>query len=914
MPSNTLRRRVNLRKNATPQRKRQSGGGDTGTAVNATTAAATAAASNAAAAVQAAQTQYSQLLAKQASYKSLDNSALAAVTQATSEQALAKKALEEAQSAKSTANSELAAAQDVKVKANTTAAEKQKNYSTALLDEQTAKGDLNAKAAIAAAAQAVSDYQNTIVKSAEETVAKTTAAVTDILLLPARKAAAAFASAAFLRPVPNTVTVTPGIPAATVLPQCKNLGRPSDDWSSRYFTSFECIDTLGGVLTLDGRCITGVTATEQVSGACTAPSVATVDLKCVNPASGTNLSETCKDLNKYDFLTADTKNAANLGIADVARAIMVPAEAYAAQVATTPAPTATVPGIIQGVPPTGSLPQCKYLGRPSADWLSRLYNATDCALLGGTYTAATNKCVLNGSDLSVDCQPLNKYTFYTDATKVAIQTTAAASAHAQIAITKPPPTNFSITNAVPPTNVVPQCKYLGRPSDDWTKRIYTESECDALGGTFAAADGTCGALSATCAELNKYSFNSAATADIIAATNISLTNALVTPAVAHATIAALNPPPTTMTIAAGAPPTGFLPKCRYLGKPSNDFASRLYNSSECTLLDINANVDANGVCTAGSTNYSDICKDLNKYDFDIPGVTNSSAAAARKAALNPPTAVGIEQAKSFAKAKALYKVPTGFTITAGPPPPAVLPQCKYLGAPSDDWQTRIYTSLDCFKLGGTYSANGKCLVNGVDFGPACKDLNKYDFVNPDTSAAATEAKNAAVASLTTPAAAFAAAGTPPSPATIKGGPPPIFLAPSCKWLGKPSADWTKRIYLSTECDTLGGVWQSLPTVQGSCAVGTAAATQKTQTECTSAGGTWTAPAGTYGTCIGGTTTTGTTSAISSWSDTCAVLNVYNFVAPTQAGGRRRKTQRNGYRSAKKTYRQRKAERKLNKRK
>lgn len=920
MPTNTLRRRLNLRKNATLQRKRQSGGQATGAAVNATTAAATAAAANAAAAVKAAQDQYSALLAKQASYKSLDNSALAAVTQATTEQASAKTALESAQVAKTTANTELSAAQEAKAAANTAAEQKQKNYSSALLNEQTAKGDLNAKAAIAAAAQAVSDYQDTLVKSATETVAKTTLAVTDILLLPARKAAAAFAAASFVKAPPTTLTITPGIPANTVLPQCKNLGKPSDDWSSRYFTSFECIDTLGGVLTLDGRCITGATATEQVSGACTAPSVATVDLKCVNPASGTNLSETCKDLNKYDFLTPDTKNAAKLATADIAKAIMVPAEAYAAQAATTPAPTATAPGIIQGLPPTGSLPQCKYLGRPSADWLSRLYNATDCAILGGTYTAATNKCVLNGSDLSVDCQPLNKYTFYTDATKVAIQTTAAASAHAQIAITKPPPANFSITNDVPPATVVPQCKYLGRPSDDWTKRIYTESECDALGGTFTSTDGTCGALSTTCAELNKYSFNSTATADVIAATNVSLTNSLVTPAVAHATVAALNPPPPSITVAAGAPPTGFMPKCKYLGKPANDFASRLYNSSECTLLDINGNVDANGVCTATdaagvTTNYSDVCKDLNKYDFVITGVTDVSAAAARKAALNPPVALGIEQAKSFAKAKALYKFPSGFTTTAGPPPPAVLPQCKYLGSPSDDWQTRIYSSLDCFKLGGTYSANGKCLVNGVDFGPACKDLNKYDFVNSDTSSAATEARTAALASLTAPAAAFVSAGTPPTQAaaTIMGGPPPIFLAPSCKWLGKPSEDWAKRIYLNTECDTLGGVWQSLPTVQGSCAVGTAAATQKTQTECTASGGTWTAPAGAYGTCIGGTTTTGTSSAISSWSDTCAVINKYNFVAPTQSGGRR-KTQRNGYRKAKKTYRQRKAERKLNNRK
>ena len=217
------------------------------------------------------------------------------------------------------------------------------------------------------------------------------------------------------------------------------------------------------------------------------------------------------------------------------------------------------------------------------------------------------------------------------------------------------------------------------------------------------------------------------------------------------------------------------------------------------------------------------------------------------------------------------------------PPPALLPECKYLGAPSDDWQTRIYTSLDCFKLAGTYSANGKCLINGVDFGPKCAPLNKYSFVNSDTQAAANTASSAATASLTAPAAAFASAGTPPAGVTVVGGPPPIFLAPSCKWLGKPSADWKERIYLKTECDTLGGVW--------------------------------TASAGTYGTCIGGTTTTGTTSAVSSWSTTCAVINPYNFVAPTgQGGGRRRKTQRNSYRKAKKTYRQRKAERKLNKRK
>lgn len=915
MPSNTLRRRINLRKNATLQRKRQSGGQSTSPAVNATTAAATQAAANAAAAVKAAQDQYSQLLAKQASYKSLDDAALKAVTDATTEQASAKNALNAATTAKSAANSELTAAQTAKAAANANATKKQSNYSAALLDEQTAKGDLNAKAAVAAAAQAVADYQNSVVKQAESTVAATSAAVTDILLLPARKAAAAFAAATFLRAPPATLTIASGIPAATVLPQCKNLGRPSDDWSSRYFTSFECIDTLGGVLTLDGRCITGVTATDQVAGACAAPSVATVDLKCVNPSAtgATNLSSTCADLNKYDFLTPDTKNAAKLATADVAKAIMVPAEAYVAQSLSTPAPTATVPGIIQGVPPTGTLPQCKYLGRPSSDWLSRLYNATECAVLGGTYTAATNKCVLNGSDLSVDCQPLNKYTFYTDATKVAIQTTAAASAHAQIAITKPPPANFTIEIGLPPATTVPQCKYLGRPSDDWTKRIYTESECDALGGTFTAADGTCGALSTTCAELNKYNFNTTATADVISATNVSLTNALVTPAVAHATVAALNPPPASITVAAGAPPTGFMPQCKYLGKPSNDFASRLYNSSECTLLDINANVDENGICTAGTKNYSTECSPLNKYDFVITGVTDVSAAAARKAALNPPTVVGIDGAKAFAKAKALYKFPTGFTVTAGPPPPAVLPQCKYLGAPSDDWQSRIYSSLDCFKLGGTYSANGKCLVGGVDFGPVCKDLNKYDFVNSDTQADATAAATAAVTSLTAPAAAFASAGTPPETVTVKGGPPPIFLAPSCKWLGKPSADWQSRIYLNSECDTLGGVWQSLPTTIGSCAVGTAAPTQKTQVECTASGGTWTAPAGAYGTCIGGTTTTGTASAISSWSTTCAVINPYNFVAPTQSGGRR-KTQRNGYRKAKKTYRQRKAERKLNNRK
>lgn len=913
MPTNTLRKRVALRKNVTLHKSRQRGG----QTVNATTAAATQAAADAAAAVKAAQDQYSQLLAKQASYKSLDDAALAAVTKATTDQTSAQTALTGAQTAKASANTELATAQAAKTAANTNAASKQSAYSTALLDEQVAKGDLNAKSAVAAAAQAVADYQSTLVNAATATVAVTAAAVADILLLPARKAAAAFATASFVRPPPTTLTITSGIPASTVLPQCKNLGRPSDDWSYRYFTSFECVDTLGGVLTLDGRCITGTTATDQVSGACTAPSVQTVDLKCVNPTGATNLSTVCADLNKYDFITPDTKNAAKLAIADLAKAIMVPAEAYIAQSSSAPPPTPQTPGIIQGLPPTGILPQCKYLGRPSPDWLSRLYNATDCALLGGVYTAATNKCVLNGSDLGTDCQPLNKYTFYTDATKAALQASAAASAHAQIAITKPPPANFMINPGLPPSTLVLQCKYLGRPSDDWTKRIYTESECDVLGGTFTAADGTCGALSTTCADLNKYNFNTPTTADIIAATNVSLTNSLLTPAVAHATVAALNPP--SITVAAGAPPTGFMPQCKYLGKPSNDFASRLYSSSECSLIDINGIVNASGICTATnlagvSTNYSTTCQPLNRYDFVIPGVTDVSAAAARKAALNPPTAVGIDQAKSFAKAKALYKFPTGFTVTAGPPPPAVLPQCKYLGAPSDDWQTRIYTSLDCFKLGGTYSANGKCLVNGADFGPTCKDLNKYDFVNSDTSAAATEAKNAAVASLTAPAAAFVAAGTPPSTVAVKGGPPPIFLAPSCKWLGKPSPDWQSRLYMSSECDTLGGVWQSLPTTQGTCAVGTAATTQKTQADCTSAGGVWTAPAGTYGTCIGGTSTAGTTSAISSWSATCAVINPYNFVAPIQSGGRRRRTQRNGYRKAAKTYRQRKAERKLNKRK
>jgi hypothetical protein len=308
-----------------------------------------------------------------------------------------------------------------------------------------------------------------------------------------------------------------------------------------------------------------------------------------------------------------------------------------------------------------------------------------------------------------------------------------------------------------------------------------------------------------------------------------------------------------------------------------------------------------------------MCQPLNKYDFVIPGITEASAAAARKAALNPPTAVGVAQAASFAKARALYKLPAGFSVKAGPPPPSLLPECKYLGSPSDDWLQRIYTSLDCFKLGGTYSANGTCLVGGVDFGPKCAELNKYDFVNPDTQSAATDAKTAAVASLTTPSAAFASAGTPPATVSVVGGPPPIFLAPQCKWLGKPSADWVERIYLKSECDTLGGVWKSLPTVQGSCAVGSAEPTQKTETECIAAGGNWTAPAGTYGTCIGGLTGTGTSSAVSSWSKTCAVINPYNFIAPTQSGGRRR-TQRNGYRKAKKTYRQRKAERKLNSRK
>ena len=875
MPSNTRRRRTLLRKSRTSTLRIAQSGGQ---AVDPVTAAATQAAADAAAAVTAAQQQMQGLVAKKAAYKSLDNAAAVAVSDATTEKTAAQTALTAAQSAKTAANANLSSAQAAKTAANTLSKDKESAYSAALLDEQSAKGDLNAKAAIAASAQAVADYQGTVVATATAKVAATSATVADILLLPARKAAAAFATASFVRPPPSTLTVSPGIPTG-ILPQCKNLGRPSDDWSYRYFTSFECIDTLGGALTLDGRCFTGGTVTEQVDSKCTAPALQTVDLKCVS--GGTNLSTTCADLNKYDFLTADTKNAAKLAIADFAKKILTPAEAYLAQSISAPPPTATVPGIIQGLPPTGILPQCKYLGRPSPDWLSRLYNATDCALLGGVHTPATNKCVLNGSDLSVDCQPLNKYTFYTAATQVPIQTTAAASAHAQIAITKPTPANFVITAGLPPATTVPQCKYLGRPSDDWTKRIYTEAECDVLAGTFNPADGTCGALSTTCAELNKYNFNTPATTDVIAATNLSLTNSLVTPAVAHATVAALNPP--TSPITAGAPPTGLLPQCKYLGKPSNDFASRLYSSSECSLIDINANVDANGICTAGTVNYSTTCRPLNTYDFVIAGVTDASAAAARKDTLNPPIAVGIDQAASFAKAKALYKFPTGFTVTAGPPPPTLLPECKYLGAPSDDWQTRIYTSLDCFKLAGTYSANGKCLINGVDFGPKCAPLNKYSFVNPDTQAAATAAATAATASLTAPAAAFASAGTPPAGVTVVGGPPPIFLAPSCKWLGKPSADWKERIYLKSECDTLGGVW--------------------------------TASAGTYGTCIGGTTTTGTTSAVSSWSTTCAVINPYNFVAPTgQGGGRRRKTQRNSYRKAKKTYRQRKAERKLNKRK
>ena len=904
MPSNTRRRRINLRKSQTA--KLQSGGQSDPVADAAATAAATAAA-----AVTEAQKQLTKVIAKQASYKSLDNAALEAVKLATTEQTTAKSALNTATTAKGIANKELTEAQTAKTLANQDKVLKNKASAEAVLAEQVALGEAVGAAAIAAAAKATANYQQTLVNAASDTVSKTAAVVVDILLLPARKAAAAFAATAFLRP--PTVTVSSGIPASTVLPQCKNLGKPSDDWTYRYFTSFECIDTLGGALTLDGRCITGGTVTEQVASACTAPATATVDLKCVS--GGTNLSTACADLNKYDFLTADTKTAAKLAVADITRAIVVPAEAYLAQSLTTPAPTTTVPGIIQGLPPSGTLPQCKYLGRPSADWLSRLYSATDCALLGGIYTAGTNKCVLNGSDLTVDCQPLNKYTFFTDATKVAIQTTAAASAHAQIAITKPPPANFVMNAGLPPAGpMVTACKYLGRPSDDWTKRIYTEPECDVLAGTFNSADGTCGALSTTCAGLNNYNFNTTVTADVIAATNLSLTNSLVTPAVAHATVAALNPPPASITVAAGSPPTGFMPQCKFLGKPSTDFASRLYSSSECTLIDINGNVDANGICTAGSTNYSTTCAPLNKYDFIIKNVTDVSAAAARKAALNPPVAVGIDQAASFAKAKALYKFPTGFTVTAGPPPPSLLPECKYLGAPSDDWNNRIYTSLDCFKLGGTYSANGKCLVGGVDFGPKCAPLNKYTFVNSDTQAAANTATSEATASLTAPAAAFASAGTPPSTVTVKGGPPPIFLAPSCKWLGKPSSDWQTRIYLNSECDTLGGIWQSLPTIQGSCAVGTAAATQKTQTECTSTGGTWTAPAGSYGTCLGGTTTTGSTTAVSSWSTTCAAINPYNFVAPVQTGGRRRRTQRNSYRKAKKTYRQRKAERKLNKRK
>jgi hypothetical protein len=249
----------------------------------------------------------------------------------------------------------------------------------------------------------------------------------------------------------------------------------------------------------------------------------------------------------------------------------------------------------------------------------------------------------------------------------------------------------------PPKFIGPaMCMDLGRSSGDRRTRIYEKAECDKLDGNWYP-NGECvkkqgGSFSWECRTLN----------------NNDALNTYKGP-----------------------------PKCKDLGKPSDDDNLRLYTKNECD--DLGGNFSGNGECTkkeGGSFSYE--CRELNK----ISGLGRAFLGPPVCMDLGSPSSDGNIRiysksecdklnGNSYANGECTKKEGGSFswdcrslnniaelTKFKGPP------QCKDLGRPSPNGQIRLYEKTECDRLGGNWYGNGECLKKeGGSWSGECGVLN-----------------------------------------------------------------------------------------------------------------------------------------------------------------------------------------------
>jgi uncharacterized protein Smg (DUF494 family) len=177
---------------------------------------------------------------------------------------------------------------------------------------------------------------------------------------------------------------------------------------------------------------------------------------------------------------------------------------------------------------------CKDLGKASDDRRIRVYTKDECNKLDGNWYPDGECTMKQGGSFSWDCKELNN--------------------------------NDLLNTYKGPA----KCKDLGRPSNDNTVRLYSKRECDDLGGNFSG-NGICtkkagGSWNVDCKELNKIR---------------SLGGSYKGP-----------------------------PVCMDLGNPSPDGSIRVYSKSECDKLDGISHSNGECTKKEGGS-WSWDCKELN---------------------------------------------------------------------------------------------------------------------------------------------------------------------------------------------------------------------------------------------------------------------------------------------------------------
>ena len=336
-------------------------------------------------------------------------------------------------------------------------------------------------------------------------------------------------------------------------------------------------------------------------------------------------------------------------------------------------------------PSTTPSSKCGTYGYPSPDGKIRLYSQAECNSLRGNFVLGGECLSPNGGSISWDCRNLNTG---------AAQTSQVAPQPSQVA---PQPSQVDPQ----PSQVDPQtlsvCGTSGYPSPDGTIRLYSQAECNSLGGKFNG-DGQClhpngGSFSWDCRKLN---------------------------------------------------PTGTSATCGTYGYESQDGRNvRLYSQAECSSL--GGSFRANGEClrpNGGSFSWD--CRILNNGPQASRVSVQPSPVSVQPSpvslqpspvSLQPspvslqPITQPIPQASWVGGYIREQTIPVPLQPTpvpVQPYTPSTTPssRCGTSGYASPDGNIRLYSQAECSSLGGQFNINGECLnPNGGSFSWDCRNLN-----------------------------------------------------------------------------------------------------------------------------------------------------------------------------------------------